>query len=171
MKCVFPLLLVVLFGGCQSVTEKAGLSELFQEAVHRHGEMVFKDSSHLGADSDGSILTLHFLPDSKVWLYTWGNGFSYYSGTYTFTGPDELELSLDRQIWPRLRLAREGDVFILERADGLRSLTKSYVHTDGESGVRTVVDDGDIYPEARPFIFPLTQRIAPAEPNAGGGGP
>lgn len=163
MKFVLPLLLGFLFGGCKSVTEKTGLSKLFHEAINRHGEMVFKDSSNLGADSDGSILSLHFLPDSKVWLYTWGNGFSNYSGTYTFTTPNEIELSLDRQIWPRLRLAREGGLFILERLDGLRSLTKSYVHTDLESGVRTIVADGDIYPEARLSIFPLTQRIATAE--------
>ena len=168
MKFVLPLLLASLLCGCKSDTERADFSKLFYDAINRRGEIVFKDSSNLGAEMDGSILTLHFLPDSKVHLYTWGNGFSNYSGTYAFTDHNGIELSLIDQSWPRLRFTRGGDLFILERQDGLRSLTKSYVHKDRENGIRTIVDDGDIYPEARPSIFPLTQRIATAEQDAAG---
>ncbi|MBL9081732.1 MAG: hypothetical protein JNK76_08005 [Planctomycetales bacterium] len=162
MKFALLLLPAALLCGCASRTEPEVLSKLFQAAIEREGEVVFKDSSQLGADADGSILTLHFRPDAKVHLYTWGNGFSNYSGTYAFTEQNGIELSLSDQSWPRLRLVREGDLFVLRRQDGLSSLTKSYVHTDRETGVRTIVDDGDIYPEARPLIFPLTQRIATA---------
>lgn len=165
MKFAFPLLLASLFLGCKSDIERADLSKLFLEVINTHEEIVFKDSSNLGANIDGSILTLHFAPDSKVRLYTTGNGFSNYSGTYAFTENNGIELSLSDQSWPQLRLTREGDFFILERQDGLRSLTKSFIHTDRESGVRTIVDDGDIYPEARPLIFPLTQRSVTAEPG------
>jgi hypothetical protein len=49
--------------------------------------------------------------------------------------------------------------------DGLKSLEKSFVHTD-QNGTRRQVDDGDIYPEARPLIFPLTQRIATTKQDA-----
>lgn len=167
MKFALLLLLASLFWGCQSDIERADLSKLFYEAINRHEEIVLKDSSNLGANMDGSILTLHFFPNSKVRLYTWGNGFSNYSGTYAFTDQNEIELSLGNQSWPRLHLTSEGDFFILERQDGLKSLTKSFIHTD-QNGVRTRVDDSDIYPEARPLIFPLTQRIATAEPGAAG---
>jgi hypothetical protein len=163
VKFAWLPLLAALLCGCKSSTQQGELSKLFQEAIDREGEVVFKDSSKLGADADGSILTLHFRPDTKVVLHTWGNGFSNYSGTYAFTEQNGIELSLENQSWPRLRLTREGDVFVLQRQDGLSSLTKSYVHTDRETGVRTIVDDGDIYPEARPLIFPLTQRVATAE--------
>lgn len=163
MKVSWLLVLVAFSCGCTSSTEPGDLSQLFQEAIDRDGEVVFKDGSQLGADADGSILTLHFRPDAQVVLHTWGNGFSNYSGTYSFTEHNGIELSLEDQSWPRLHLTREGDVFVLRRQDGLNSLTKSYVHTDRETGVRTVVDDGDLYPEARPLIFPLTQRIATAE--------
>ena len=166
MKLVLSFLLASLLCGCKSGAERADFSKLFYEAINRHGEIVFKDSSNLGANMDGSILTLHFFPDSKVHLYTWGNGFSNYSGTYAFTAHNGIELSLGDQSWPRLRLTREGDVLSLEREDGLRSLTKSFIHTDRESGVRSIVDDGDIYPEARLSIFPLTQRVITAEPDA-----
>ena len=166
MKFALLPLLASLFCGCTSDTERGDLSKLFCEAINRHGEIVFKDSSNLGANTDGSILTLHFIPNSKVRLYTWGNGFSNYSGTYAFTEHNGIELSLSDQSWPRLRLTREGDLFILKRQDGLRSLTKSFIHTDRENEVRTIVDDGDIYPEARPLIFPLTERIVTAEQEA-----
>lgn len=172
MKFAWLLLPAFLVCGCTSSTEPGDVSKLFQEAIDRHGEIVFKDSSNLGADFDGSILTLHFLPNSKVLLHTWGNGFSNYSGTYAFTEHDGIELSLSNQSWPRLRLSREGDLFVLNRQDGLSSLTKSFIHTDLDNGVRTIVDDGDIYPEARSLIFPLTQRIAtagqPAAPSRSG---
>lgn len=170
MKFALPLLLASLFWGCKPDVERADLSKLFYEAINEHEEIVFKDSSNLGANIDGSILTLHFFPNSKVQLYTTGNGFSNYSGTYAFTGDDGIELSLGDQSWPPLRLSREGDLFILERQDGLRSLTKSFIHTDRENGIRTIVDDGDIYPEARPLIFPLTQRIVTSEHVVGGNG-
>lgn len=166
MKLAWLPLLAALLCGCTSRTEQGDLSKLFHEAIDRDGEIVFQDGSNLGADADGSILTLHFLPDAKVVLHIWGNGFSNYSGTYAFTEHNGIELSLSDQSWPRLRLSREGDLFRLQRQDGLSSLTKSYIHTDRATGVRTIVDDGDIYPEARPLIFPLTQRMAIAERDA-----
>ena len=168
MKLAFPLLLASLFCGCKPDPEGEDLSKLFYESITKHEEIVFKDSSNLGANRDGSILTLHFFPNSTARLYTWGNGFSNYSGTYAFTGHNGIELSLDDQSWPRLRLTREDDLFVLERQDGIKSLTNSYIHTDRENGVRTIVDDGDIYPEARPLIFPLIQRIEEAEPGRNG---
>jgi hypothetical protein len=168
MKFALPLLLASLFSGCKSGAERADFSKVFYEAINSHQEIVFKDSSNLGAKMDGSILTLHFFPNSKVRLYTWGNGFSNYSGTYAFTEHNGIELSIGDQSWPRLRLTREEDLFILDRLDGSKSLSKSFIHTDLKNGVRTIVDDGDIYPEARPLIFPLTQRLVTAEQDAGG---
>lgn len=159
MKFAFTLLLATFLLGCsRPEIERDGLADRFEEAINRHGEIVFIDSSNLGASMDGSILSLHFLPDSRLYLYTWGNGFSNYSGTYAFIENNGIELFLDDQSWPRLRLSNKSDLFILERQDGHKSLTKSFIHTD-QNGVRTNVDDGDIYPEARPLIFPLTQRI------------
>lgn len=166
MKLALILLLATSFLGCsRSEIKEADLANQFEEAITRNEEIVFIDSSNLGASMDGSILSLHFFPDSKVHLYTWGNGFSNSPGTYAFTENNGIELSFDDQSWPRLRLSNTGNLFILERQDGLKSLTKSYIHTD-QDGVRTKVDDSDIYPEARPLIFPLTQRIATAEQNA-----
>jgi hypothetical protein len=166
MKFAFTLLLATSFWGCsRSEIERADLADQFEEEINRHEEIVFIDSSNLGASMDGSILSLHFFPDSKIHLYTWGNGFSNSPGTYAFTENNGIELIFDDQSWPRLRLLNEGDLFILDRQDGLKSLTKSYIHTD-QNGVRTKIDDADIYPEARPLIFPLTQRIATAEQDA-----
>ena len=138
------------------------MANQFVAAINERKEMVFIDSSKLGASMDGAILSLHFFPDSKVRLYTWGNGFSNYPGTYAFTGGNRIDLSFATQSWPPLRLLSRGNGFIIERQDGLKSLTKSYIHTD-QIGVRTNVDDGDIYPDALPLIFPLTQRTATAK--------
>ncbi|MGC3969520.1 MAG: hypothetical protein QM775_19825 [Pirellulales bacterium] len=143
----------------------ANLANQFEKEIDRNKELVFIDGSNLGASTDGAILSLHFFADSKVHLYTWGNGFSNYSGTYAFTDNDGIELSFTNQRWPRLRILNEGNSLTLGRQDGLKSLDKSYVHTD-ENGVRRQVDDADIYPEARPLIFPLTPRIAAAQQDA-----
>ena len=159
MKLALPFLLAASSVGCsQPGMEQAPLTDRFEEAIHRNEEIVFVDSSNLGASMDGSILSLHFFPDSRVHLYTWGNGFSNYPGTYAFTEDHGIELFLEDQSWPLLRLSGEVDSFVLERQDGRRSLTRSHIHTDQE-GLRTRIDDADIYPEARSLIFPLTQRI------------
>ncbi|WP_395739523.1 hypothetical protein [Prosthecobacter sp.] len=154
------VLVVFLFmlDACSRTQPHANLAPQFKEKIKKNKELVFIDSSHLGASMDGAILSLHFFADSKVHLYTWGNGFSNYPGTYAFTENNGIDLSFADQRWPRLRLSKQGDLLALGRRDGLKALEKSYVHTD-ENGTRREVDDGDIYPEARPLIFPLIQRI------------
>jgi hypothetical protein len=134
------------------------LVEEFQHALSNKKEIVFKDSSHLGATTDGAILDLHFFTNSQLMAYTWGNGFSYYSGTYTFPGNNRVEIHLKDQNWPELVLSKEGERFQLKRTDGLRSLTKHIIFTN-KDGTRSLINDGDIYPEAESRIFPFTQRI------------
>jgi len=158
LSALFLVLAAALWIHTKGAAEDAALIRAFTEAVDKQ-EMVFIDSSNRGASMDGAILSLHFFPDAKIQIYTWGNGFSNYTGSYTVTENNEMTLSFKTQSWPRLRLSAKGDSFVIERLDGLTSLTKSFVHTD-ENGVRRIVDDGDIYPEARPFIFPLTQRAS-----------
>ena len=168
MKCALTLLLAACLLSCsRSETESANLPDPFVKAINEQQEIVFMDSSNLGASMDGSILSLHFFPHSNVHLYTWGNGFSNYRGTYTFTENNGFELSFEDQCWPPLRLSNKEGQFIIERQDGLRSLTKSFIHTD-QNGVHTKVDDGDIYPEARHLIFPLGQRVAAEQPAISG---
>ena len=163
MKFTLALLLAISFTGCNRMEiTKLDLKKHFEEEISRHEEVVFRDSSNLGAKMDGSILTLHFAPASKVRLYTWGDGFSNYSGKYTLPEKNVIELDLEGQSWPELSLSREGGLFILNRRNGIRSLTKSHILTD-RNGVRTSVDDADIYAEARSLIFPLTQIIKAKE--------
>ncbi|WP_395751319.1 hypothetical protein [Prosthecobacter sp.] len=145
--------------------QNASLVPQFKEEINKKKELVFIDSSHLGASMDGAILSLHFFVDSKVHLYTWGNGFSNYPGTYAYTEDNGIDLSFADQKWPRLRLLKQGNLLALGRKDGLKALEKSFVHTD-ENGTRRQVEDGDIYPEARPLIFPLVQRIATTKQEA-----
>lgn len=160
---VVLVVLVFMVDACSGPQlQNANLVDQFEQEINRNKELVFIDSSNLGASWDGAILSLHFFPGSKVHLYTWGNGFSNYPGTYAFTENNGIELSFKDQRWPRLRILNEGNLLTLGRMDGLKSLEKSFVHTD-QNGIRRPVDDGDIYPEARPLIFPLTQRIATAK--------
>ncbi|MBE2286790.1 MAG: hypothetical protein IAE77_25255 [Prosthecobacter sp.] len=156
-------ILAAVCPGCgRSDVGTGDLAERFDEALRRSQEIVFVDRSNLGASWDGAIVSLHFFPDSKVHLYTWGNGFSNHAGTYEFTKNNGLTLSLTDQSWPPLRLLAEGDSFVLERQDGLTSLTRSHILTD-PNGVRRKMDDADIYPQARSLIFPLVQRTEPAK--------
>ncbi|MBA4016672.1 MAG: hypothetical protein C0483_05745 [Pirellula sp.] len=155
-----------MFDACsRAQPQNANLVNQFEKEINRNKELVFIDSSQLGASLDGAILSLHFFADAKVHLYTWGNGFSNYPGTYAFTENNGIELSFADQRWPRLRILNEGNLLTLGREDGLKSLEKSFVHTD-EKGMRRPVDDEDLYPEARPLIFPLTQRIATTKQDA-----
>jgi len=157
---VVLVVFVLMLEACSNTQpQNANLVNQFEKEINRNKELVFIDSSHLGASMDGAILSLHFFPDSKVHLYTWGNGFSNYPGTYVFTENNGIELSFTDQKWPRLQILNEGNLLTLGRQDGLKSLEKSFVHTN-QFGIRRQVDDGDIYPEARPLIFPLTRRIA-----------
>lgn len=159
---VVGILTAVCPGCSRSDVGTVDLAGRFHEALRRSQEIVFVDRSNLGASWDGAIVSLHFFPDSKVHLYTWGNGFSNHGGTYEFTENNGLKLSLTDQSWPPLRLLTEGDSFVLERQDGLKSLTRSHIRTD-PNGVRRNVDDSDIYPQARSLIFPLVQRTEPAK--------
>ena len=163
---VVLVVFVFMLDACsRSELKNADLANQFEEAININKEIVFIDSSNLGASRDGAILSLHFFAGFKVHLYTSGNGFSDYAGTYAFTDNNGIELSFTAQSWPRLRILKKGNLFTLERQDGLKSLKKSYIHTD-QNGIRRQVDDGDIYPEAQLLIFPLTQRIATAEQDA-----
>ena len=163
---VMLVVFVSMLDACSSTQpENASLVNQFEKEINRNKELVFIDGSHLGASMDGAILSLHFFADSKVHLYTWGNGFSNYPGTYAFTGNNGIELSFTNQKWPRLHILNEGNLLALARMDGLKSLENSFVYTD-QNGIRRQVDDGDIYPEARPLIFPLTQRIAGTKQDA-----
>jgi hypothetical protein len=166
MTTVVLAVFVFMLVACnRTQSQNASLVDQFEQEITRNKELVFIDSSHLGASADGAILSLHFFADSKVHLYTWGNGFSNYPGTYAFTENNVIELSFTEQRWPHLRILNEGNLFTLARKDGLKSLGKSFVHTD-QNGIRRQVDDGDIYPEARPLIFPLTQRLATTKQDA-----
>ena len=141
--------------------------EELQLALGENEVIVFMDSSGMGAAMDRAILDLHFSPNFKLMAYTWGNGFSYHHGTYAFPGNNRVEIHLDDQDWPELILSKEGDRFLLKRADGLRSLTKHIVFTN-KNGSRSLVNDGDIYPEAELRIFPFTQKISDVEQGGGG---
>lgn len=133
------------------------LIEEFQLALANSKEIVFIDSSKMGAAIDGSILNLHFFPNSKMKAWVYGNGFSEYRGTFVFPGNNRVEIHLEKQIWPELILSKNGDHFLLTRTDGLRSLTK-YFYYKNDDGTRSLGDDGDIYPGAESKIFPFTQK-------------
>ncbi len=138
------------------------LANEFQLALKNKQEIVFIDSSNRGASMDGSILNLHFFENSKLHAYTYGNGFSNYLGSYAFPGNNRIEIQLKDQDWPELVLSKEGDRFFLRRRDGSRSLTNHIVFTD-KDGTRSVISDGDIYPEAESRIFPLKQKVSEVE--------
>lgn len=131
--------------------------DLFKSRV-KDAELVFADQSKLGAKEDGSILNIHFFPDSTVTVSTYGNGFSSYRGEYELRNDSTVVLKFKNQRWPTLKITEKNGVILLKREDGKSSLGKYIVSSRKPDGSEILVDDYDIYPEAKNKIFPMIEK-------------
>ena len=152
---------MVFFSCCYSAQSKPPLNKSavieFNKLLHSlptKEKLIFSDNSKQGAKVDGSIIHLHFFKNNKLQAYTFGRGFSVYHGSYTLLDGNKVKVNFENQIWPELILSKEGRDFVLERSDGLKSLTGHIIFTD-DDGQKSMVNDLDIYPEAESKIFPL----------------
>lgn len=146
------------------ISPEPTLSQQFYSAMKDRERLIFGDSSKLGASMDGSIMNMHFFKDGRLFVETFGNGFSQYVGKYQLSRDGQLKVLLQNQEWPILVISKDEEGYRIHRKDGLLSLTNHIVVKGPDGSIVDRYRDFDIYPEAEGKIFPFVQKST-AEPQ------